>query len=248
MQERRLTVLLEEAQKYPPAALDQPRARVMSNEADHLLDPLYASFEDQFRGSREEIKDRVRAYLKDAGVIADVLDIGCGRGEWLELLRNEGVQARGVDHNRIFVEQCRHIGLEVMEEDALAYLRSLTENSLNAITSFHLVEHLRFEELIKLLDEIVRTLRSGGLVILETPNPENFIVGSYSFYADPTHRNPIPSPTLKFLLESRGLGRIDVMKLRPWDAAKIDGSTELIKRFNEYFYSAPDYGIIGWKV
>ena len=88
----------------------------------------------------------------------------------------------------------------------------------------------------------------GGLLILETPNPENFMVGSYSFYADPTHRNPIPSATLQFLLESRGLGRIEVMKLRPWDAAKIDGNTEIIKRFNEYFYSAPDYGIIGWKV
>lgn len=249
MQERRLTSLLEEARAHPPGApsslLDS-----LAAEEDHLLDPLYASFEDQFRGEREEVKSRLRVYLpilKSAAVTADALDIGCGRGEWLELLKNDEVQGRGVDHNRVFIEQCRQIGLDVVEADALAYLRSLPEKSLNVITSFHLVEHLAFEELIRLLDEMVRTLRSGGVLILETPNPENFMVGSHNFYADPTHRNPIPAPTLKFLLESRGLGRIEVMKLRPWDAAKIDGDSEIIKRFNEYFYSAPDYGIVGWK-
>jgi O-antigen chain-terminating methyltransferase len=251
MQERRLTSLLEEARKRSPDALDQPILELIATEEDHLLDPLYASFEDQFRGEREEIKNRLRVYLpilKGANVLRDVLDIGSGRGEWLEILKHEGVRARGVDRNRVFIEQCRQSGLEVVEADALAYLRSLPDRSLDAATSFHLVEHLPFETLIKLLDEIVRTLRSGGLLILETPNPENFMVGSYSFYADPTHRNPIPSATLQFLLESRGLGRIEVMKLRPWDAAKIDGNTEIIKRFNEYFYCAPDYGIIGWKV
>jgi O-antigen chain-terminating methyltransferase len=118
---------------------------------------------------------------------------------------------------------------------------------MNAITSFHLVEHLQFEVLIRLLDEAFRILRRGGLLILETPNPENFIVGSYSFYADPTHRNPIPSETLKFLLESRGLESIAVMKLRPWDAAKIEGDSEIVKRFNEYFYCAPDYGTVARK-
>jgi O-antigen chain-terminating methyltransferase len=248
MQERRLASLLEGVRQDPPGA---PHRELFATEAEHLLDPLYASFEDQFRGDREEVKNRLRVYLpilKDAKVAADALDVGCGRGEWLELLKHEGVQARGVDHNRVFVEQCQHIGLDVVEEDALAYLRSLPEKSLNVVTSFHLVEHLEFEELIRLLDEMIRTLRSGGLLILETPNPENFMVGSYSFYADPTHRNPIPSPTLQFLLESRGLDRVTVMKLRPWDAAKIEGDSEIIKRFNEYFYGAPDYGIVGWKL
>jgi O-antigen chain-terminating methyltransferase len=251
MQERRLTSLLEKAREHPPGALNHPLAQQMIDEEDHLLDALYASFEDQFRGEREEVQSRLRVYLpilKDAEVSEGVLDIGCGRGEWLELLRGEGVGGHGVDRNRVFVDQCRQRGLEVVEEDALVYLSSLPDQSLNAITSFHLVEHLPFETLIKLLDESVRALKPGGLLILETPDPENFMVGSCSFYADPTHRNPIPSPTLAFLLESRGLCRIKVMKLRPWDAAKIEGETEIIKRFNEYFYSAPDYGIIGWKV
>jgi len=250
MQERRLATLLEDAHQDLPGT-SQPRRDLPAHEAAHLLDALYASFEDQFRGTREEVKNRLRVYLpilKDAKVTADALDVGCGRGEWLELLKHEEVRARGVDHNRVFVEQCRQIGLDVVEEDALTYLRGLPGKSLNVVTSFHLVEHLSFEELIRLLDEMIRTLRSGGLLILETPNPENFMVGSYSFYADPTHRNPIPSPTLQFLLESRGLDRVTVMKLRPWDAAKIEGDTDIIKRFNEYFYGAPDYGIVGWKV
>lgn len=252
MQERRLTLLLEKAREPSTEAASQQRLQTaMTGEEDHLLDSLYAAFEDQFRGDREEIKNRLRVYLpilKDAEVTGDVLDIGCGRGEWLELLGDEGVRSQGVDHNRVFVEQCRQRGLDVAEEDAIVYLRSLPDSSLNAITSFHLVEHLPFETLIKLLDEIIRTLKPGGLLILETPNPQNLIVGSYSFYADPTHRNPIPSPTLQFLLESRGLSDIKVMNLRPWDDARIEGETEIIKRFNEYFYSSPDYGIVGWKV
>jgi O-antigen chain-terminating methyltransferase len=85
------------------------------------------------------------------------------------------------------------------------------------------------------------------MLILETPNPENFMVGSCSFYADPTHRNPIPSQTLKFLLEARGFTGATVLKLRPWDEAKIDGDSEIVKRFNEYFYGAPDYGIVARK-
>lgn len=250
LQERRLTSLLEAEREHPPAAFSQHRLQTLVNEEEHLLDALYASFEDQFRGSREEIKQRLSVYLpilKDAEVREDVLDIGCGRGEWLELLRDEGVRSRGVDYNRVFVEQCRQISLDVTEEDALVHLRAVPDGSLSVVTSFHLVEHLPFEILVKLLDESIRTLKSGGLLILETPNPENFVVGSYSFYADPTHRNPIPSPTLQFLLEARGLCDIKVMNLRPLEAARIEGETEIIKRFNEYFCSAPDYGIIGRK-
>jgi len=250
MQERRLNALLSEGRRHP-AGTAGPDENLLASEAEHLLDPLYASFEDKFRGEREEVKNRLRVYLpilREAAVAADVLDVGCGRGEWLDLLKEEGVQARGVDRNRVFVEQCRQMGFDVEEQDALAYLGSVADKSLSVITSFHLVEHLGFEELIRLLDEMIRVLKPGGLLILETPNPENFMVGSYSFYADPTHRNPIPSPTLQFLLESRGLDRVSVMKLRPWDAAKIEGDTEIIKRFNEYFYGAPDYGVVGWKV
>ena len=225
-------------------------AQIQTGLNEEGLDELYASFEDQFRGEREEIKNRLRVYLpvlERANVTQDVLDIGCGRGEWLELLRDNGKQGRGVDHNRIFIDRCRNLGLDVVQRDAIAYLADLPDASLNAITSFHLVEHLPFKVLMQLLDEMARVLRPGSPLILETPNPENFIVGSHTFYADPTHRNPIPSATLSFLLESRGLTNIEVMLMRPWEEAKLAGDDELTKRFNEYFYGSPDYGIVGWK-
>jgi len=250
MQERRLTVLLEQVGRGGASSSDPALIAVTANEESHLLDGLYAAFEDQFRGPRDEVTRRLQVYipiLKEAQISSDVLDLGSGRGEWLHLLSAEGIEGRGVDRNRILVEEGRRLGLDVIEQDALAELRSLPPESLNAVTAFHLVEHLPFEALIKLLDEIARTLRPAGMLILETPNPENFIVGSCSFYADPTHRNPIPSQTLKFLLEARGFTGATVLKLRPWDEAKIDGDSEIVKRFNEYFYGAPDYGIVARK-
>ena len=246
MQERGLRALLDQIEHNTVS----PLTEVAAKEQDHLLDALYASFEDQFRGSREEISRRLQVYipfLKEARITEGVLDVGCGRGEWLQLLHSEGIEARGVDRNRVFIEACRSAGLNVIEEDALNYLRSQPDNSLSAITAIHFVEHVPFETLIAVVDEIRRTLKPGGLLIAETPNPENFMVGSCNFYADPTHRNPIPSETLKFLLESRGLHCKEVLKLRPWEEAKIDGDSELVSRFNEYFYSAPDYGIVATK-
>lgn len=226
------------------------RAQVQTGLNEEGLDQLYAAFEDQFRGEHAEIKERLRVYLpvlERANVTKDVLDIGCGRGEWLELLRESGKQGRGIDHNQVFIDRCQRIGLDVVKRDAIAYLSELPDASLNAITSFHLVEHLPFKVLMRMLDEMARVLRRGAPLILETPNPGNFIVGSHTFYADPTHRNPIPSATLAFLLESRGLTNIEVMNVRPRDEAKIPGDDELTKRFNEYFCASPDYGIVGWK-
>jgi O-antigen chain-terminating methyltransferase len=250
MQERRLTVLLEALARNMPAIHDRDVAAVVATEEQHLLDPLYAAFEDEFRGPRDEILQRLQVYvpfLHNAEIRSDVLDLGCGRGEWLELLKSESIDARGVDRNRVFIEACRRADLNVIQDDALVYLRSLAGESLNLVTAFHLVEHLPFEMLIKLLDEIARTLRHGGMLILETPNPENFMVGSCTFYADPTHRNPIPTKTLQFLVESRGFKTIEVLKLRSWIEAQIKDESELAKRFNEYFYSAPDYAVIAGK-
>jgi SAM-dependent methyltransferase len=245
MHERRLTVLLQEVARNTPSL-----APVAKHEEEHLHDSLYASFEDEFRGPREEVRERLQVYvpfLKEAEITGGVLDIGCGRGEWLQLVKSEGIEAQGVDRNRVFIEQCRAAGLNVVENDALSYLRSLPAESLSAVTIFHLVEHLPLETLINVVDEIVRTLKRDGLLIIETPNPENLIVGSHTFYVDPTHRNPIPSQTLQFLLEARGLRALEVLKLRPRDEVKLAEDSELVTRFNEYFYSAPDYGIIARK-
>lgn len=212
-------------------------------------DELYAALEDRFRGSREEIRERFREYLPYLETVRDglVIDLGSGRGEWLELMSEAGIAARGVEQNRISVEQCRARGFNVVDEDVLVYLRSLPDASLAAVTGFHIIEHFTIEALLTLLDEVVRVLRPGGLALFETPNPENVIVGSNFFYLDPTHHHPLPSELTHFLLETRGLERVEVLNLHPWDAGRVAGEGELAERFNGFFFGPMDYAILGWK-
>ncbi len=253
LQERRVSILLDEARKRLPGPFNQKQLQVIANESAHLLDSLYVSFEDEFRGTREEIKDRLRVHLpllenaKAGKEKRPILDLGCGRGEWLELLQEEGLLARGVDINSIFVEQCRERGLEVIESEMMTFLQKLPEASLGAVTGFHIIEHLSFEILIKLLDETVRLLKPGGIAIFETPNPHNILVGSCNFYLDPTHKKPLPSSMMKFIVEARGLCRVEIMNLHPFpESYRLSGS-DLAERMNEYFYGPQDYALIGWK-
>lgn len=253
LQGRRMSLILEEARTRLTGPFEGQQLEIIAAEEQHKLDALYAELEDTFRGTHEEIKDRCRTYLphvKSLDFTDDmaIVDLGCGRGEWLELLREEGFRVLGVDTNSVLLDRCRARGLEVIESDVLRYLRGLPDDSLSAITGFHIIEHLQIEVLMTLLDEIVRVLRPGGVVIFETPNPENVLVGSNYFYFDPTHRNPLPSLLMSLLLSSRGLHRIEVMNLHPWDSARIRGKNELTTRFNELFYGPMDYAIVGWKV
>ena len=214
------------------------------------LDSLYAALEDRFRGSREEIKDRFREYLPYVEPVRDglIVDLGSGRGEWLELLKEAGIAARGVEKNRVSIEQCRARGLDVVDDDVFAHLRSMAEASAAAITGFHIIEHVSIDELVTLLDEVKRVLRPGGVVIFETPNPDNVLVGSNFFYLDPTHHHPLPSELMQFLIESRGFQRVEVVNLHPWDSGRVAGEGELAERFNGYFFGPMDYAILGWKV
>ena len=214
----------------------------------HQLDALYAALEDRFRGTREEIKERFDVYLPYVQNAAPVVDLGCGRGEWLEILGAAGLEAHGVDTNRIQVEQCRALGLSVSEEDFVAHLRSLGDASIGAVTGFHIIEHVPLDTLLTLMNEVMRVLRPGGLVIFETPNSENVIVGSHYFYFDPTHRHPLPSELMEFLLDSRGFHDIEILKLHPWDSAKLAEDNELAASVNTYFYGPMDYAILGRKV
>jgi O-antigen chain-terminating methyltransferase len=256
LQERRVTMLLEEARKRLPEPLSPEQLQVFADESGHVRDALYVSFEDQFRGTREDIKERFRVYLpllKEAKLGSDrmpILDIGCGRGEWLELLQEEGLRAQGVDLNRVLVEACRSRGLAVAEGEVVAFLSALPPNSLGAVTGFHLIEHLPFDALVTLLDETVRVLKPGGVAIFETPNPENVLVGSCNFYLDPTHRNPLPSSMVRFVAEARGLCRVEIMNLHPYpESYRVEGGgLDVAQRFNELFYGPQDYAVVGWKM
>ena len=242
-QQRRVVGLLEETHARLLAPFGGPA--LPSPERDHTLDALYLSFEDRFRGTREQVKAAQQVYLSylaDAGAgdpTAPVLDIGCGRGEWLELLGDRGLTAHGLDLNRMMIHECHGYGLAVTEGDAIDYLRRQSANSLGAVTGFHIVEHLPFPQLITLLDETLRALKPGGIAIFETPNPENLVVGAYTFYFDPTHRNPLPPPTLQYLVEIRGFAKVEILRLHPREEA---GNGDAL--VDKWFRAAVDYAVI----
>jgi O-antigen chain-terminating methyltransferase len=263
-QQRRLALLLEEARKRLPEPIAAQQIEALIQEEDHLLDAFYVSFEDQFRGTREDIKQRAHYYLPIIQAVqagspeAPILDVGCGRGEWLELLKENGLRARGIDLNRVMVGQCQEMGLDVIEAEGIAHLRSLKSNSLSAVTGMHIIEHLPFRILIALFDETLRALKPGGAAIFETPNPENLIVGACDFYYDPTHRNPLPPPVVQFTMEARGFVRSQIHRLNEYRVIdslklmdeKVLGSAEinpLIKLIKQHYFAAPDYAVIGYK-
>lgn len=251
LQERRLSMLLDQRGATAAAAADGQRGSQALDGTDPLLDLLYSSLEDQFRGSRADIKDALQVYppiLNAANIRDGVLDVGCGRGEWLEVLKEEGISGSGIDLNRLAIEQCTRLALDAREAEAVNHLQTLPDGALNCITAFHFVEHLSLQTLARFLDESLRVLRTGGLFIIETPNPENFIVGSCNFYFDPTHRHPLPSLTMQCILESRGFGRLETVELHPMIAERIKGDDELTRRFNQYFYGPMDYAIVARKV
>ncbi|MFI5251116.1 MAG: methyltransferase domain-containing protein [Bacteroidota bacterium] len=252
--ERRLSVILDEARRRLPHPFNQDQLEVLAHELDAMNEELYLAFENKYRGSRHEIKDRVKIYLpmvRKAGAGSGkqpILDVGCGRGEWLEVLKDEGLVAFGLDLSGAMVEHCRVLGLKAEQGDILAYLTQIKDESLGALTGFHIIEHLPFAVWIKVFDEALRVLKPGGVMIFETPNPENVIVGSNMFYMDPTHRNPLPSEMVKFMAEARGFSNVEILKLHPVDIAqRLSENTETSNRFNDHFYGPQDYAVIAWK-
>jgi SAM-dependent methyltransferase len=247
---------IPEGVKQDVEKIRKDKLQDLTDEISYDMDSLYVFLEDNLRGSCKEIKERFKVYVPiikkaNAGTKnSPVLDIGCGRGEWLELLKEKNLYARGLDSNKVMVKICKERGLDVTDSDAFSFIKNVYDNSLGAVTGFHLIEHYGFDFLIKLLDEILRVLKPGGLVILETPNPGNVLVGSCSFYLDPTHNKPIPSSLIKLVLESRGFSKVRIMNINPFkDDFKIkEDDSETSKRFNDYFYGPQDYAVVGFKI
>lgn len=212
------------------------------------------SFEDRFRGARDDIKRRVSVYLdivRAAGAgtaTAPILDVGCGRGEWLEVVSEAGLRGMGIDLNDVLARHCRQLGYDVAHGDALVYLAHQAPGSIGALTLFHIVEHLSLRALMELLEQAMRVLRPGGVLIAETPNPANLMVGAHTFYNDPSHRNPLPVETLAFLVESCGLGEIETKFLHPYPReAWLPGGSEIANRLNQLLYGPQDYAVIARK-
>ncbi|UUZ64976.1 methyltransferase domain-containing protein [Polaromonas sp. P1-6] len=215
-----------------------------------MSDDFYRAFEEKYRGSRELIKSRQRVYLPFIEPLrsiyndAKAIDLGCGRGEWLELLKESGFDAQGVDLDDGMLAACRELGLNVATADALAALKALPDASQMAVSGFHIAEHIQFSDLQTLVQEALRVLKPAGLLILETPNPENIVVGSCTFYLDPTHRQPIPSQLLSFLPEHYGFARTKILRLQE----SVDLSGERVLSLKDVLSGvSPDYAVVAQK-
>jgi SAM-dependent methyltransferase len=222
---------------------------IQTRERRELWDTLYAAFEDQFRGDSNEIRERLKYYLpffQEASRTTDILDLGCGTGDWLDLLRDEGLQARGVEINAVMLEACRARQLDVVEGDMLDYLHGLPDSCMNVITAFHLIEHIPFETMFELLNEVRRVLRPGGLVMLETPSPENLVVAACNFYSDPTHHKPVYPHTLTFVLKNMGFTDVRLQFLHPVEGSPFTGNDRL-EPLHMWFYGPRDYAVIAAK-
>lgn len=221
------------------------------------IENLYCSLEEVMRGPHDVIVERVRPYLEDVQLVtsdAPVLDVGCGRGEWLEVLGGAGIAAYGIEVTSIYEDHWARNALDVRIEDVREHLAKIDEGSLRAVTALHVVEHLTTDEVIEFLGLALRALVPGGLLLLETPSPENLLVGSWSFYLDPTHRKPIPARLLSFYVGSRGYKRVETRYLprpelpllelpasgKPW---KHD-LEPLIDLINRHLLAPQDYAVL----
>lgn len=251
----RLTVFLD------AAARERSQVSGRASSAAPPAESQYVSFEDVFRGEPGEIKLRVAHYLGTlaaAGVNSGddgvVLDLGSGRGEWLDVLAEHGYRGRGVDTDRGMLEASRDHGHDVVQADALEYLLAQDDDAFAAITSLHMVEHIAHPVVVQLLDEALRVLRPGGVLILETPNPENVLVGACRFYIDPTHLHPIPPMLLQWVVGSRGfadpvIDRLTDHRGEP-ELEPVPEHLEGARQINQmiaWFTAPPDYAVVARK-
>lgn len=224
----------------------------------------YLSFEDRFRGSREAIRERLESYVPLFGGQGPVLDVGCGRGEFLDLLTFHHITARGLDLNHEMAEACRARGLDVSEADAVGYLSTLEDGSLGGIFSAQVVEHLEPAYLLQFLELAFHKLRPGGRLVLETLNPACWVAFFDSYIRDITHVWPLHPETLKYLVVASGFtaARVEFRspvppedKLQafaaPAGTAALDDLAEAfnanVEKLNARMFTYLDYAVIGEK-
>ncbi len=212
---------------------------------------FYKLFEERYRGSSDEIKQKLGVYspflaqLPEATGARAAVDLGCGRGEWLELLAEAGFEAHGVDADEAMVAACAERGFAAKRADALDFLKATPSDSIAIVSAFHLIEHLPFPRLRCLVGEAHRCLAPGGLLLLETPNPENLRVGATSFYLDPTHIRPLPPLLLSFVAEFYGFARTKLLRLN--ESADLRDKGARVHLIDVIAGVSPDYSVIAQK-
>ena len=235
-----------------------------SEGAPRLAPSRPALFAELERGSRREVMARLEQYVEKFRAGDPVVDLGCGRGEFLEAAREHGVAAYGVDLDADSVAESRSLGLDARQEDLFDHLAGLPDGSLGGVFSSQVVEHLPPERLTDLMEKVARVLRPGGVVVIETPNPATFATHVHSFWRDPTHTRPVPDVALAFAARTAGLvvedvlftsplpdeERLQPILQQPADAelkAVVDRFNLLTERLNDLLLGYQDYALVAIK-
>jgi len=248
----KLTRLLETLEKRTPPS------PILVND---LLSPLdewsYAAFENRYRGDAEDVRRQQESYLDYFSTEGKILDLGCGRGEFLELLENLGREAEGVDISRQMIDICRDKGLACEQADLLEKLAVVPDNTLGGIFSSQVVEHLPPAYLRRLVETAYTKLRPAGTVILETVNPLSVFALVQIYFLDMTHQQPLHPQALHFLLENAGFEQIEIRYASPLTEEALqslpagDDVREILNRnfekLNDLLYAPANYAVIGVK-
>jgi len=248
-----------------PAASAPPRPPAPA--IDSVNAYKYVAFENRFRGSEADIRARLLQYVELFDGADNVLDLGCGRGEFLALLRERGIRAHGLDINHEMIEACRAAGLEALEGDALAYLESLPDASLGGLIAVQVVEHFQPAYLTTFLDVAYHKLKPGAKIVLETLNPSCWFAFFEAYIRDITHAWPLHPETLKFLVVASGFQRVDLRWLSPYPsdaklqhvelpagartaslAALTQAFNENVDKANAVMFSYLDYAVVGQRL
>ena len=220
-----------------------------------LMDKWYEDLQELHRGSEESLLSVQHSYVhhfneraKELRLAGPILDLGCGRGEWLSLMSQEGWAVRGVDSSEQAVSEARGKGVDVELGDLVEVLMACPENSLAGATAFQVIEHLPFPRITALMHAAFRALVPGGILLLETPNPENLQVSSYGFWMDPTHRHPIPPPLIMDLSFHVGFRDGSILRQNPWPQWQ-EGETEsaLEREVGFRLFGPQDYALLVFK-
>ena len=258
---QRLDLKLEEIEKK----YDLPKQAAVSivREKNRTENHNYLLFENKFRGDREEIKKRLEFSLPLFKKADNVLDIGCGRGEFLEMLNDQGINATGIDTNEAMVSFCNKIKLKVQQAEAVTYLSSVSDASLGGLIASHVIEHFSNHLLYQFVKLCFLKLENGASIVFETPNPLSIVVSATNFNLDLSHVKPLHPETVKFLLESNGFTDVHIHYLSPFpDDMKfkfikdsffsskkktVDQLNKNFQKLNDLLYGYQDYAVIGKK-